>query len=97
MRESLYEDDGLGIFLVVDEDEGVLGVEIESAEGGPDLSAPDEVVVVADGQGCPLEVESPRKARATIGHADEFTDRSFELMVRVHEFFDGWEFEPEED
>ncbi|MFU8802407.1 MAG: hypothetical protein ACNA8W_01235 [Bradymonadaceae bacterium] len=95
MRDSLHKDDDLEIILVVDEDEGDFSVEIVSAESGPDLSVADEVVVAIDGEPCELTVESPRRAGARIGHADDFTDKSFELMVRVHEFFDGWEFEPE--
>ncbi|MFU8806972.1 MAG: hypothetical protein ACNA8W_24405 [Bradymonadaceae bacterium] len=97
MRDSLHKDDDLDIILVVDEDSGALSVEIESTEAGPDLSVADEVVVAVDGEPCSLQVEGPRRARAAIGHADDFTDKSFELMVRVHEFFDGWEFEPEDD
>jgi hypothetical protein len=97
MRESLYEGSGLGIFLVVDEEAELLKVEIVSEADGPDLSAEDEVVVVADGQGCALVVESPRRAEATIGPADDYIDRNFELMVRVHEFFDGWEFAPDDE
>lgn len=89
MRETLHEDDELTIRLIAD-DSGAR-VELESAQGGPDLSADDEVVVAVDGRVCPLEVESARRAQAVL---DDDSDESptFTLMVRVHEFFEGWEF-----
>lgn len=89
MRETLHNEAGLAIEVVLDDD--TARVEIESDESGPDLSVPHEVVVVVDGTGRDVDVESPRNATATI--VDELDDDPDPLtvMVRVHEFFDGWD------
>ena len=96
MREILHEDAELTVALTIDDD-GVARVELLSAEGGPDLTTEDEVVVVMEGEGCPLEVESPRRALATLGDAEALEAAPLTLMVRVFEFFEGWEFFADEE
>lgn len=96
MREVLHQDESLRILLVIDEATEVATVEIESLDGGPDLSADDEVVVAVDGQVCPLDVQSSSFAVATLVEPEEGESsegHSAVLMVRVHEFFEGWETE----
>lgn len=106
MREVLHQDELLTISLVVDDDEA--RVEIETAPEGPDLSEPDEVIVAVDGKVCSLTVQSPRFAYAVLIEEAEIEAADHQspdevslpsgrtsavLMVRVHEFFEGWETE----
>lgn len=90
MRENLHSSQGLNIDLVVEGDD--ITLEMTSAEGGPDLSVEYEVVVVTAGEGVPVTVQSARRATAAIGRESELAGRPFEILVRVHEFFEGWEF-----
>lgn len=89
LREVLAADDELVVALVIDE-QGV-AIELESSDEGPDLTVADEVVVVAGGQGCKLAVEGPNKARATIFDEPPASPEPTMVMVRVFEFFEGWE------
>ena len=89
MREILHEDGELTLALVVDD--GSLMVELQSTEHGPDLSEPHEVVVVVDGQGRGIEVEGPQRATAVVHPQLEEEPEAMMLMVRVFEFFEGWE------
>lgn len=96
MREVLHQNESLKITLVVDESGEEVTVEIESLSGGPDLSVDDEVVVAVDGHVCPLEVKSSSFAVATLEEPEGQQEGAEEgdsavLMVRVHEFFEGWE------
>ncbi|MBA2664752.1 MAG: hypothetical protein H0U74_20865 [Bradymonadaceae bacterium] len=96
MREEIHAEAKLRLYLV-ETPEGQLVVEIESDAGGPDLSVEDEVVVVVDGQARSVEAQSARAARAVVGAVSALEDRPFELMVRVHEFFEGWDFNTDEE
>lgn len=89
MRETLHEDEDFEILLVADDDG--LAVELESRPSGPDLSDPDEVVVVIDGRGCPLQVDDATSARALIAERVPDEPEPMTLMVRIYEFFDGWD------
>lgn len=95
MREVLHDDEGLTVAVVLEEDRAV--VELESDDDGPDLSVDHEVVVVVDGRGREVAVEGPKRARATIIEELPDAPEPLMLMVRVHEFFEGWELfaEPE--
>ncbi len=90
MRETLHQDPHLTVTLTI-EDDDIARVVLESPDDGPDLTVPDEVVVVADGQGCPLTIDSPNRAVAILGPAHQLQG-PLTLMVRVFEFFEGWEF-----
>ncbi len=97
MREEILNEENLRIFLV-ESDQDELRVELESAANGPDLSIEDEVIVVVDGEACDVKVASPSAASALLGKASELAERPFELMIRVHEIFEGWDFNsPDED
>ena len=89
MREVLHEDDELTVTMVLDDTQA--RVELQSCEGGPDLTDEYEVVVVVDGRGRSVEAESPQHAEAII--VDELAEdpQPITLMVRVYEFFEGWE------
>ena len=89
MQEILHEDEELSVALVVDE--GRLVVELQSRTRELDLSEPHEVVVVVDGEGCPLDVEGPQRATALVASSLGEEPEAMMLMVRVYEFFEGWE------
>lgn len=97
MEENvLHSDRDLLIKLFIAEDGERARVTIQSTKNGPDLSSREDVVVILDGHGLPLELEDRRHVHAPIEGWDRFAQRGCSLMIRVHEFFDGWEFEPEE-
>lgn len=97
MREVLHNEEGLTVAIVLKDEKAL--VELVSADDGPDLTVPHEVVVVVDGTGRDVDVEGPDRATATIvDELDEDPD-PVTVMVRVHEFFEGWDIfaDPEED
>lgn len=89
MREVLHDDEGLTVAVVLEDDRAL--VQLESDDDGPDLTDDHEVVVVVDGRGKQVEAEGPRRATALI--ADQLPDEPepMMVMVRVYEFFEGWE------
>lgn len=89
MREVLHEDDALTVAVVIDDETAHLVV--ESTQDGPDLSVPDEVVVVVDGAGCPLDIKGEHEVWATLVEELDEDPNSLTLMVRVYEFFEGWD------
>ena len=92
MREELHSDDKLGVFLHIDEDNDLVELELESRDDAIDLRVDDEVILFKDGQRLPIEADSSSHATARLGTADEIAEQSFGLMLRVYEFFEGWEF-----
>ena len=83
----LHKDDDLEITLRVDED--VARVLLVSDPSVYDLSAADDVVIVINGRGAEVEASDAGHAVALLGHVGSLG--SAQLMVRVHEFFEGWE------
>ena len=95
MKATLHDQQGLRVAVVLEDD--TASVELESSEEGPDLSDADEVVVVVNGRACEVEVDSARRARAIIAAELSAPPEALTLMVRVHEFFEGWELFAEEE
>jgi hypothetical protein len=83
----LHDEDGLTITFVVQD--GAAKVDLRSTSD-IDLSQTEDVIIVLNGQGLEPTVHSPQHATANLGHADEMAQPS-QLMIRVHEFFEGWE------
>ncbi len=86
MSEShvLHEDDDLEVKVV--ETDTSDRIEIRSVT--LDLSSPEDVVVVLDGGAVTVECKDENFA---IAHLPELeSDGPVELMIRVHEFFEGW-------
>ena len=96
LETVLHSDRRLIIKLYVPEDDRAQ-VLIQSTKHGPDLSQPDDVAVVLDGQGVRAEPEDRRHAVAELGDWDALAERGFQLMIRVGEFFEGWDFGPQGD
>lgn len=101
MRDELYSDRELTVELV-ENDDGTLGIEMQSRPGGPALDVTDEVVVVVavgdqGGRACAVHADGPRTARAVLGRIEELAEQPFELMIRIHEFFEGWDFNGPDD
>lgn len=84
---SLYKDDDLEITFRVDDD--VARVDLVSNPRVYDLTASDDVVVVINGRGAEVKASDAGHAVAMLGHVGSLG--SAQLMVRVHEFFEGWE------
>ena len=87
IRKELHHEDGLEIVLLVED--GEARVEIR---GGVDfdLAAMDDVVVVVNGQAMAIDVQSADFAFSKIGPWEAYA-HPISLMIRVHEFFEGWE------
>ncbi len=96
MREEILSEGNLQIFLV-EADNGELVVELQSAKNDPDLSIEDEVIVVVNGENRPITITSADAAQAVLGSASMLAGQPFELMIRVHEIFEGWDFNVDED
>lgn len=96
MRETLHADDSLGVFLVIDEEADRARLELQSSEGGPDLSVDDDVIVFFGGESLDVNTQDERHARVELGDASRLQDH-VKLTVRIHDFFDGWEFGFDED
>lgn len=65
---------------------------IQSTKHGPDLYNQDDVVVVVDGIAVPVQTQDRLHARADLPDWLSLVARGFKLMVRVGEFFEGWDF-----
>ena len=89
MREILHDEEGLTIAVVFEDDAAF--IDIDSGDEGPDLSVPHEVVVVVDGRGRDVDVDGTDYARAQLLEELDEDPQPLTLMVRVHEFFEGWE------
>lgn len=90
MREVLHQDSELTIALEVEE--GGAKVVLKSGPEGPDLSVEDEVVVAVNGEVCTVIVKSASLAMAELPEPSDEDSEAIQLMIRVHEFFEGWEF-----
>lgn len=95
IREILHKDDALTVAVVIADE--TARVVLESKDDGPDLSVADEVIVIVDGQGRSLTIESERQVSATLVEALADQPEPLTLMVRVYEFFEGWDLFTEEE
>lgn len=96
LKSVLSSNKNFTITLIVD-DEDQAYIDINSAKKGPDLTQEHDLVVLIDGQGVPIDVESRLKARAKLGDWTPYAENGFALMIRVHEHLDGWDFPPQDD
>ncbi|AWV88217.1 hypothetical protein [Bradymonas sediminis] len=96
MHEQLHADENLAVFLTI-EDDGILRLEMVATSDTYDLSVPDEVVVAVEGEAVEVVVEDAAHAMAELGDASKFDEETFTVMLRVHEFFEGWDFGPEDE
>ena len=85
-REVLHNEDGLEIVFVATDD--AARVELK-ANGDWDLSAVEDVIVVVNGQGVEITSQTADSAIAELVDLDP--DEPVQLMIRVGEFFEGWE------
>ena len=63
-------------------------------DGTHDLANLDDVIVFLNQDHVPITSHGPDHATANIGPWSRYSDAPVSLMVRVGEFFDGWDFEP---
>lgn len=91
MRQELYGEDELRVEFVLDEETGDTWIEIKSAENGPELDEPEDVVVALDGAVAGLDVARPNEAKAYLGVWEAIEKPGMELMIRVGEWFESWE------
>ena len=95
MHEQIHSDDELSLFLTIEDDE-ILRLEIVSHDADAcDLSVDDAVIVFMNDEPAKIDVEDAEHAVAELGPADELEDKNFSVVVRVHEFFEGWDFGPQ--
>lgn len=80
----LHDGDGLQITVVEEGDADRIEIRTEQL----DLSSPDDVVVVLDGKGVDVECRDSHFAVARLPELE--SESPVELMIRVHEFFEGW-------
>jgi|GEM_PF-2402679 len=96
MHEQLHADADLAVFLTI-EDDGILRLEIVATSEAIDLSVADEVVVAVEGEAVAVSVQDASHATAELGEASKLQEEAFTVMLRVYEFFEGWDFGPEDD
>lgn len=94
MHEQLHADADLAVFLTI-EDDGILRLELVATSEALDLSVPDEVVVVVEGEAVAVSAQDAAHATAELGEASKLEQESFTVMLRVYEFFEGWDFGPD--
>lgn len=94
MHEQLHSDDQLSVFFTI-EDDDVIRLEIVSHDDELDLTVEDEVIVFMDQEPVDVTAEDASHAVVELGPADELEGESFSVMLRVYEFFEGWDFGPE--
>jgi hypothetical protein len=89
-EKILHDEDGLEITFIVENDEA--RVEVKAPEG-MDLKSTEDVIVVVNGQGCVVVPRDSQFAMAKLGAWPAVSADPVQLMIRVHEFFEGWELE----
>ena len=67
-------------------------ITIQSTKHGPDLSCADDVVIVADARALSVTVEDRLNVSAELEDAGAQAG-AVQLMIRVGEYFGGWELE----
>ena len=87
--KKVLHNEGLQITFLVEEDLA----RVEYRSNSP-LAGPDDLVLVVNGKGVPIELTSETTAIAHLGPWDALSNAPVSLMTRVDEFFDGWEFDP---
>ena len=93
MRQPLHESSPLTIYFAIDEETDEAFIELESTDGGPDLSLEDDIVVAIGGTVADLDRAEPNAARAALGKWADLEKEDLELMIRVGEWFESWELE----
>ncbi|MFP4599161.1 MAG: hypothetical protein ACLFVJ_12960 [Persicimonas sp.] len=92
MREELHADDRLAVYLTVEDDE-IVRLDVDSRDPETyDLSVEDDVIIFMDGDPVDVEVDDASHAVAELGPAEELFARSFGVILRIHDFFEGWDF-----
>lgn len=89
--KKVLHNKGLEITFFVED--GIARVEYR-AGAEYDLSEPEDVVLFVNGTPIPVEATGAGEAAGIIGDWSQFKGGAVQLMTRVGEFFDGWEFEP---
>jgi hypothetical protein len=91
LKKSLHNYEGLEITFLVED--GEARVEFESNGQKYDLSNPDDVILFINGTHVAVEPTDTHHATAIIGDWEPYVGSKVSLMVRVDEYFEGWEVE----
>jgi len=94
MEQSVLYSDKYVIITLVIEDDDDARIDLQSTKHGIDLTMGDDVIVIIDGQGVPVAAADERHASAALGNWEAVAKDGFQLMIRVGEFVEGWEFDP---
>jgi hypothetical protein len=84
------------ITLVID-DEDQARIELQSTKKGPDLTQLEDVVVVVDGKGVEVTPHDARSATVHLGAWAPLEAAGFQLMIRVGDQLEAWDFAAEGD
>lgn len=87
-QKILHDADGLEITFIVEDDRARIEFRGNS---DVDLSAHDDVIVVVNGRGFDAVPRDRDFSVAHIGLWSQLSAEPVQLMIRVHEFFEGWE------
>lgn len=90
-KSVLADKSELQITFLVDDGDG--RIELRT-DGTYDLSVSDDVIVFVNQSPMPVTVNDPTHATVPLGDWSRYADESVSLMIRIGEFFDGWELEP---
>jgi hypothetical protein len=91
LKKVLYDRGGLEITFLVEN--GEARVEFRSEGEDYDLSNPDDVILFINDQHVPVDCRDACHATGRIGAWEPFVGSQVSLMIRVDEYFDGWQVE----
>lgn len=89
LKKVLSSAEGLEITFFVDD--GVARVEFRSDGAVHRLDDPEDVIVFVDGRNIPVEPAGVNAATARLGNWEDYGKRPTSIMIRIGEFFEGWE------
>lgn len=89
LKKVLSSADGLEITFFVDG--GVARIEFRSDGSAYHLDNPEDIIVFVDGRSIPVASAGVDAATAGLGDWDAYDKRPTSIMIRVDEFFEGWE------
>lgn len=92
LKKELHNREGLEITFVVEE--GEARIEFRTQTEQQKLDDLDDIVVFVNGENIPVESHGENAATAAIGAwNDREETEQVSLMIRVGEYFEGWELE----
>jgi intracellular sulfur oxidation DsrE/DsrF family protein len=93
MDKSVLLNNGKVIITLIIDDADMARIELQSTKKGPDLTQLEDVIVVVDGKGVEVVSHDAKNATAQLGPWAPLEETGFQLMIRVANMLEAWDFD----